>query len=90
MKISLITVTYNSALTLRDTIESVLRQDYDDVEYIVVDGASKDDTVKILREFEPRFEGRMKWISEKDYGLYDAMNKGIRSEEHTSELQSQR
>ena len=47
MKISLITVTYNSALTLRDTIESVLRQDYDDVEYIVVDGASKDDTVKI-------------------------------------------
>ena len=77
MKISLITVTYNSALTLRDTIESVLRQDYDDVEYIVVDGASKDDTVKILREFEPRFEGRMKWISEKDHGLYDAMNKGI-------------
>ena len=78
MKVSLITVTYNSAQTLRDTVESVLRQNHDDVEYIVVDGASTDDTVKILREYEPRFEGRMKWISEKDRGLYDAMNKGIR------------
>ena len=69
MKVSLITVTYNSAQTLRDTVESVLRQNHDDVEYIVVDGASTDDTVKILREYEPRFAGRMNWISEQDRGL---------------------
>ena len=77
MKISIITVTYNSARTVRDTMESVLRQSYDDYEYIVVDGASKDDTVAIIREYEPRFEGRMRWISEPDKGIYDAMNKGI-------------
>lgn len=77
MKISLITVTYNSASTLRDTIESVLRQTHDDVEYILVDGNSKDETVEIIKEYEPRFEGRMKWVSEPDKGLYDAMNKGI-------------
>ena len=78
MKISLITVTYNSEKTLRDTINSVLVQTYEDVEYIVVDGLSKDKTVDIIREYEPQFSGRMKWISEKDCGLYDAMNKGIR------------
>ncbi|MCF0173317.1 MAG: glycosyltransferase [Bacteroidales bacterium] len=77
MKISIITVTYNSAATLRDAIESVLRQDYGDWEYIVVDGLSGDDTVGIIREYEPRFAGRMKWVSEKDGGIYDAMNKGI-------------
>jgi glycosyltransferase involved in cell wall biosynthesis len=62
---------------VRDTIESVLRQSYADYEYIVVDGASKDNTVDIIREYEPRFEGRMRWISEPDKGIYDAMNKGI-------------
>ena len=77
MKISLITTTYNSAGTLRDTMESVLGQTYTDVEYIVVDGASSDGTVEIIKEYEPRFGGRMRWISEKDKGLYDAMNKGI-------------
>ena len=77
MKISIITATYNSARTVRDTIESVLRQSYADYEYIVVDGASKDNTVDIIREYEPRFEGRMRWISEFDKGIYDAMNKGI-------------
>ena len=77
MKISIITVTYNSARTVRDTMESVLRQSYADFEYIVVDGASKDNTVDIIREYEPRFEGRMRWISEPDKGIYDAMNKGI-------------
>lgn len=77
MKISLITVTYNSGATLRDTIESVLGQTYKDVEYIIVDGKSKDNTVQIIQEYEPRFNGNMKWISEKDSGLYDAMNKGI-------------
>ncbi|MDE6347484.1 MAG: glycosyltransferase [Bacteroides sp.] len=78
MKISLITVTFNSESTLRDTIESVLVQSYPNIEYILVDGASKDNTVDIIKEYEPQFNGRMRWISEKDKGLYDAMNKGIR------------
>ena len=75
--ISIITATYNSAATVRDTFESVLRQNYKDFEYIVIDGLSKDSTVDIIKEYEPRFEGKMKWISEKDGGIYDAMNKGI-------------
>lgn len=78
MKISIVTVTYNRAETLIDTIKSVLALDYDDLEYIVVDGASNDNTVDLLKEFEPKFNGRMRWISEPDKGLYDAMNKGIR------------
>lgn len=77
MKISIITVTYNRAHIIRDAIESVLRQRYEDYEYIIVDGASKDDTVEILKEYELKFEGRMRWISEPDKGLYDAINKGI-------------
>ena len=77
IRISIITVTYNSAATLRDTIESVLLQDYDNLEYIVVDGGSRDETVDIIRANESRFGGRMRWISEPDKGLYDAMNKGI-------------
>lgn len=77
MKISIITVSYNSAKTIKDTIDSVLRQKYSDYEYLVVDGASKDGTVDIIREYEPKFEGRMCWISEPDRGIYDAMNKGI-------------
>lgn len=78
MKISVITVTYNSAETVRDTIESVLRQEYKDYEYLVIDGGSKDNTVDIIKEYEPQFEGRMHWISEKDKGMYDGINKGIR------------
>ena len=77
MKISVITATFNSGKTLRDTIESVLRQTYRDIEYIIVDGASRDDTLDIIREYEPMFGGRMRWISEPDRGIYDAMNKGI-------------
>lgn len=77
MKITIITAAYNSEHTLRDTMESVLRQTYTDYEYIVVDGASKDGTVDIIREYVPRFEGRMRWVSEPDRGIYDAMNKGI-------------
>ena len=78
MKISIITVSFNSASTIRDTFESILQQDYTDYEYIVVDGKSKDETVDIIKEYEPRFQGKMRWISEKDSGLYDAMNKGIK------------
>lgn len=77
MKISIITTTYNSSATIRDTIDSILGQTYKDIEYIVVDGASCDSTIDILKEYEPKFEGKMRFISEKDKGLYDAMNKGI-------------
>ena len=55
MKISLITVTFNSESTLRDTIESVFAQSYPNIEYILVDGASKDGTVDIIKEYEPQF-----------------------------------
>ena len=78
MKISLITVTYNSAITLCNTFDSVLSQTYTDIEYIIVDSASKDNTVSIIKEYEPQFNGRLFWISESDKGLYDAMNKGFR------------
>lgn len=78
MKISLITVTFNSVKTLCDTISSVLFQSYSNIEYIIVDGLSQDGTIEIIKEYEPLFQGRLKWISEKDKGLYDAMNKGVR------------
>ena len=77
MKISIITVCYNSEKHIISAIESVLSQTYHEIEYIIVDGGSKDNTVNIIKEFEPKFNGRMKWISEKDKGLYDAMNKGV-------------
>jgi glycosyltransferase involved in cell wall biosynthesis len=74
MKVSIITVTYNSAATLQDTLESVKSQDYPDIEHILVDGGSKDGTVSIIRAY-PHVA---KYVSEKDDGLYDAINKGIR------------
>lgn len=77
MVISIITATYNSASTLRDTFDSILLQTNQSYEYIVIDGASKDGTIDIIKEYEPRFNGKMRWISEKDKGIYDAMNKGI-------------
>ena len=77
MKISVITATWNSGVTIGQTLESVLRQGYRDVEVIVIDGQSTDNTLDIVREYEGRFEGRLRWISEPDRGLYDAMNKGI-------------
>ena len=78
MKVSIITVCYNRADTIRDTFESVLSQTYSNFEYIVVDGASQDNTVEIIKQYEPLFRNRMRWVSEPDKGLYDAMNKGIR------------
>lgn len=74
MKISIITATYNSASTIRDCIESVLSQNYHDVEYIIVDGASQDNTLPILKEYGERIT---KIISEPDEGMYHAINKGI-------------
>jgi len=78
MKFSIITISYNSAKTIERTIKSVLNQIFPNVEYIIVDGASKDGTLDIVKQYEPLFEGRMKWMSEPDKGIYDAMNKGIR------------
>lgn len=77
MIISIITASYNSSATIRDTIESVLRQSYTDFEYIIKDGGSKDDTLEIVQEYAPLFGDRLKVISEPDGGIYDAMNKGL-------------
>ncbi|WP_290154485.1 glycosyltransferase, partial [Bacteroides acidifaciens] len=74
MKISIITATYNSGATLRDTMESVLRQTYTQIEHIIVDGASTDNTMDIVRELEPLYQGRLRYVSEPDRGIYDAMN----------------
>ena len=78
MKVSVITATWNSGKTLRTTLDSVLNQSYPDIEHIIVDGGSTDNTMEIIREYEPRYNGRLRYISEPDKGLYDAMNKGIR------------
>lgn len=77
MKISVIVASYNSAKTIRDTFESILNQTYSDYEVIVKDGGSSDGTVEIIKEYELKFDGRLKWNSEPDLGIYDAMNKGI-------------
>lgn len=74
---SIVTVSFNSERTIAKTIESVLNQTYKNIEYIVIDGNSSDRTMEIVRNYEPLFEGRMKWVSEPDQGIYDAMNKGI-------------
>lgn len=74
MKISIITVCYNSAATLEKTILSVAGQTYNNIEYIIVDGNSNDTTIPIIKKHECKV---CKWISEPDKGLYDAMNKGI-------------
>ncbi|WP_261978081.1 glycosyltransferase family 2 protein [Pseudomonas fluorescens] len=76
LKISIITVCYNSVETIRDTIESVLSQQYPDIEYIIVDGASKDGTLELISEYGGRIS---KVISESDKGIYDAMNKGVQA-----------
>lgn len=84
MKISLITACYNSIETIRSCFDGVLSQQGIDLEYIVVDGGSKDDTVSVVKDFDRkvRESGRQdfsfKWISERDQGMYDAINKGIK------------
>lgn len=73
-KISIITVTYNAESVLRKTIESIVGQTYSNMEYIIIDGTSKDKTVDIIRKYEQQVAY---WVSEPDKGLYDAMNKGL-------------
>ncbi|MBW4890096.1 glycosyltransferase [Mucilaginibacter sp. HMF5004] len=75
MKISVVTVVYNNAATIKDAITSVLAQDYANVEYIVIDGGSTDGTIDIIKSFGDKINI---FVSEKDKGLYDAMNKGIK------------
>lgn len=77
MLFTIITVCYNSEKTIERTIQSVLHQTCQDYEYIIVDGASTDGTMSIVRKYEPLFRGKLKCISEPDQGIYDAMNKGI-------------
>ena len=66
MKVSIVTASYNSGSTLEDTIKSVLSQSYNNIEYIIVDGNSSDNTIDVVKKYEPLFHGRLKWISEKD------------------------
>lgn len=72
-KISIITATYNSSATVRDTLESVATQTYENIEHVIVDGLSKDSTLNIVN----KYSHVAKVVSEKDKGIYDAMNKGI-------------
>lgn len=74
MKISIITVVYNNDKTIRDAMQSVLGQTYKNIEYVIIDGGSKDNTVNLINEYKEKLGY---FVSEKDSGLYDAMNKGI-------------
>ena len=80
MKISVITVSYNSDKTIKDTFDSVLMQTYREIEYIIIDGQSTDRTLEIIKEYAKKFQKigiDVKWISEKDKGIYEAINKGV-------------
>ena len=74
MKVTIITVTFNSEKYLEDCILSVIAQRYSNIEHIIIDGKSKDRTVEIIRKYESRIA---KWLSETDRGMYDAINKGM-------------
>lgn len=78
---SIITVCFNSSKTIINTFESLLAQTYKNFEYIVIDGESSDGTVDLIKEYEKKFQAigvRFTWMSERDNGIYDAMNKGIK------------
>ncbi|MBO4690285.1 MAG: glycosyltransferase [Paludibacteraceae bacterium] len=77
MKISIITITYNSAATLQHALDSVLSQTYPDIEHVLVDGASRDGTRELIEKYA-REHANVRWVSEKDGGIYNAINKGIR------------
>lgn len=75
---SIVTACRNSSSTIERTILSVLRQSFNDYEYQIVDGASTDSTVEIIKKYAPLFKGKLNWISERDTGIYNAFNKGIK------------
>lgn len=77
-KVSIITTTYNNADMLKEIAARVAKQDYENIEYVIVDGASKDNTIAVIKELENQFGDRLKWISEPDQGIYDAINKGVK------------
>ena len=77
-KVSIITTTYNDKENLKKIIVQVKNQDYANIEYVIVDGGSTDGTLEVIAEAAEYFGSRLKWISEKDKGIYDAINKGIR------------
>ena len=77
-KVSIITATYNNANQLKQIAENVRKQDYENIEYIIVDGGSTDKTQQVLEEIKIWFGDRLQIISEPDHGIYDALNKGIR------------
>ena len=77
LKLSIVTPCYNSAATIRNTLDSVRSQNYPDMEHIIIDGGSTDDTLEILREYSGAAPYEVKIVSEPDNGIYDAMNKGI-------------
>ncbi|ANV98033.1 hypothetical protein BBW65_04100 [Helicobacter enhydrae] len=79
-KISVITTTFNSQETIKDTLQSILEQNYKNIECIIIDGASQDQTLNIIQKYKEKFDSNhidLKIFSEKDKGIYDAMNKGI-------------
>ncbi len=77
MRVTVITVCLDAASTLAATIESVLHAGSSVHEYLIVDGGSTDGTVDVIKRLEPRFQGRLRWVSEPDDGLYFAMNRGL-------------
>lgn len=82
MKLSIVTINYNNAVGLLKTLESIIKQNANDFEHIIIDGASTDDSVNVIRNYEKKLNEKqnkylLKWISEPDKGIYNAMNKGI-------------
>ena len=77
-KVSIVTTTYNDRENLEKIIRQVRSQDYENLEYIIVDGGSADGTLEVIREAQKDFGQRLKWISQPDKGIYDALNKGLK------------
>jgi glycosyltransferase involved in cell wall biosynthesis len=76
--VTVITATYNSEKYLKYTVESILKQSYENIEYLILDGGSTDSTLDIIRKYECFLKGKLRWFTEKDEGIYDAFNKGIK------------